>query len=120
MTTENIIGVMFLSREVAHREHLKTTSYAAHQALGSFYGEIVDLADHLAEACQGRHGKVLSIPFLDPNGEKNIADELESHMQMIEKDRYKAVDKDDSPLQNLIDEVLSLYLTTLYKLRRFK
>lgn len=120
MDVSNIIGVMFLSREVSHREHLKTTSYAAHQALGSFYGEIVNLADTLAEACQGRHNTPLDIPFLDPNGEKNIADELESHMQMIEKDRYKAVEKTDSTLQSLIDEVISLYLTTLYKLRRFK
>lgn len=120
MNVENIIGVMFLSREVAHREHLKTTSYAAHKALGGFYVGIVELADTLAEACQGRHGGALEIPFLDPNGEKNIADELESHMQMIEKDRYKAVEKTDTPLQNIIDEVVSLYLTTLYKLRRFK
>ena len=120
MTTENIIGLMFLSRDVAHREHLKTSSYAAHMALGSFYSDIVDLADKLAEACQGRHSEALDIPFLDPNGEKNIADELESHMQQIEKDRYKAVDKSDSPLQNIIDEAVGVYLSTLYKLRRFK
>jgi hypothetical protein len=31
--------------------------------------------------------------------------------------RYKVVDKSDSPLQNIIDEIVGLYLSTLYKLK---
>jgi hypothetical protein len=39
---------------------------------------------------------------------------------MIEDTRYKAVDKADTPIQNQIDTVVGLYLTTLYKLRNLK
>jgi len=116
----NLIAIMFLSRDVAHREHLKTTSYATHMALNSFYDGILDAADKLAEACQGRHGIIKDIPYMSPNGEKTIADELASHMDMIEKNRFKDVKKDDTPLQNIIDEAVGLYLSTLYKLRTFK
>jgi hypothetical protein len=34
--------------------------------------------------------------------------------------RYTAVDKEDTAIQNLIDEAVGQYLSTLYKLRRLK
>lgn len=37
-----LIAILFLSREVAHRAHLNTKSYAQHMALGSFYDDIID------------------------------------------------------------------------------
>lgn len=39
---------------------------------------------------------------------------------MIEKLRYSAVEKTDTTIQNLIDEAVALYLSTLYKLRNLK
>jgi hypothetical protein len=50
----------------------------------------------------------------------NIDDLLEDHMDMIEEGRYEACEKDDTPLQNLIDSAIELYLSTLYKLRNLK
>jgi hypothetical protein len=41
-------------------------------------------------------------------------------MDMIEEGRYEACEKDDTPLQNLIDSAIELYLSTLYKLRNLK
>lgn len=115
-----LLAVLFLSRDIAHREHLRTKSFAQHQALGSFYEDIVDAADSLAEACQGRHGLIDDIPLLDIEMTGPIDDVLESHMQMVEKLRYKALGKDDTPLQNLVDEVVVTYLRALYKLRNLK
>jgi hypothetical protein len=31
--------------------------------------------------------------------------------------RYKVCDKDESALQNIIDEIVALYLSTIYKLK---
>jgi hypothetical protein len=31
--------------------------------------------------------------------------------------RYKVCDKSDTPLQNIIDEIVGLYLSSLYKLK---
>lgn len=45
---------------------------------------------------------------------------LEKHLGMIEKLRYSAVEKTDTTIQNLIDEAVALYLSTLYKLRNLK
>ena len=41
-------------------------------------------------------------------------------MKWIDNNRYKACDKDDTAIQNLIDEAQEVYLTALYKLRFLK
>jgi hypothetical protein len=117
---EQILAILFLSRDLAHREHLRTKSYSQHKALQSFYEEIVEQADSLAEMYQGRNGIIEDIPLMDDEASDDIADTLESYMKMIEDARYKAVDKTDTPIQNQIDTVVGLYLTTLYKLRNLK
>jgi len=38
-------------------------------------------------------------------------------LEDIEKYRYDICDKTDSALQNLIDEIITLYLSTLYRLK---
>ena len=42
---------------------------------------------------------------------------LENQLEEIEKCRYEVCEKTDTPLQNLIDGIVELYLSTLYKLR---
>lgn len=116
----DILAILFLSRDIAHREHLKTTSYAAHVALQEFYEGIIPLADQLAETYQGRYGAIKNIPYLKPEGEADVADELEFQLDEIENLRQDAFDKTDTALQNLVDEIVAQYLQTLYKLRRFK
>jgi len=46
-----------------------------------------------------------------------LADILEKHLGMVGKLRYTAVEKSDTPIQNLIDTAVETYLSTLYKLR---
>ena len=43
------IALLFLARDLAHRAHLRTRSYAEHMALGAFYEGIIPLADEFAE-----------------------------------------------------------------------
>lgn len=114
------IALLFLARDLAHREHLRTVSFAQHMALGEFYPAIVDLADSLAEAHQGRHGIIKDIPLLESEYKGSIAEILRQQLAWLEKNRYKAVPKEDTPLQNIIDEVVSQYLSTLYKLENLK
>jgi hypothetical protein len=42
---------------------------------------------------------------------------LEDQLAELEAMRYDVCDKADAPLQNLIDGIIELYLSTLYKLR---
>ena len=115
-----LIALLFLGREVAHREHLRTKSFSQHMALNTFYDGIVDIADSIAEAYQGRHGIIESIPMLNNEATGPIDMVLEKQLDAIEKLRYTAVDRDETAIQNLIDEAVALYLSTLYKLRNLK
>jgi hypothetical protein len=112
-----LIALLFLGREVAHREHLRTKSYAQHVALNTFYDEIIGIADSIAEAFQGRHGIIANIPMLTNDTQGAIDVVLEKQLAAIEKLRYTAVPKEETAIQNLIDGAVELYLSTLYKLR---
>lgn len=110
------MGTLFFARDAAHREHLKTESYAQHMALGAFYEALIGLADKFAEAYQGEYGLIgdfdlMSEPVLD------IEDELRTQVEWIGKNRTKVCAEKDTPLQNIIDEILAEYRTALYKLR---
>jgi Family of unknown function (DUF5856) len=117
MSCADLIGHLFLARDVTHSVHLNTRSYAKHKALGKFYENIIGLADDLAEAYQGRHGLIGPITLHSAEKTANIVDFLEDSLDKVEKLRYKVCDKDDTAIQNIIDEIVGLYLSTLYKLR---
>jgi hypothetical protein len=113
----DFVGMLFLARDVAHSVHLNTRSYSKHVALNTFYDSIIDHADAFAEAYQGRHGLMGPITLHSATKTANIIDFLQSQLDDIEKCRYEVVDKSDSSLQQLIDNIVELYLSTLYKLR---
>lgn len=117
MKPAEFIGLLFLARDVTHSIHLNTRSYAKHVALQGFYEGIIDLADGFAEAFQGRHGLLGAIALKQAKATTNIVDFLQAQLKEIESCRYEVCDKSDTPLQNLIDGIVELYLRTLYKLR---
>jgi DNA-binding ferritin-like protein len=117
MSCEQFMGHLFLARDVAHSVHLNTRSFAKHSALNEFYDEIIKLADKYAEAYQGRKGLIGPIALMSARKTGNIVEFLEDSLEQIEEMRYKMVDKTDTALQNIIDEIVGLYLSTLYKLK---
>lgn len=117
MKCNDFIGMLFLARDVTHSVHLNTRSYAKHKALQGFYEGIIDLADGFAEAYQGRHGLIGPISLMSAKKTGNVVEFLQDQLAEIEKCRYDVCEKDDTPLQNLIDGIIELYLSTLYKLR---
>lgn len=117
MKCAEFVGMLFLARDVTHSVHLNTRSYAKHKALQKFYDNIIDLADGFAETYQGKHGLIGPIGLQSAKKTTNVMEFLEAQVEEIEKCRYEICDKDDSTLQNLIDGILELYYSTLYKLR---
>ena len=117
MTCEVFVGHLFLARDVTHSAHLNTRSFAKHQALGGFYDEIIDLADKFAEAYQGKYGLIGPISLMSAKKTNNVTEFLEGQLEDLMEMRYKVVDKECTPLQNIIDEIFGLYYTTLYKLK---
>jgi hypothetical protein len=117
MKCAEFVGCLFLARDVAHSVHLNTRSFAKHSALNGFYDDVIDLADKFAEAYQGRHGLIGPIALHSAKKTSNIVEFLEDSLAEIEKSRYTVCDRADTAIQNIIDEIVGLYLSTLYKLR---
>ena len=117
MSCADFIGTLFLARDVAHSTHLNTRSFSKHSALNTFYDEIIELADKFAEAYQGKYGLIGPISLMSAKKTNNIVEFLEGQVDELEEMRYKVVDKDCTPIQNIIDEIFGLYYATLYKLK---
>lgn len=117
MNASQFVGQLFLGRNVAHSVHLNTRSYSKHKALGHFYEDVIELADKFAEAYQGRHGLIGPIAIPASKKTTNIIEFLQDQLAEIEKGRYDVCEKADTPIQNIIDEIVGLYLSTIYKLR---
>jgi hypothetical protein len=117
MKAAEFVGLLFLARDVTHSVHLNTRSYSKHVALNIFYDRIVGVADDFAEAYQGRYGLIGPISLHSAKKTTNVIEFLEDSLKEIEDARYKVCDKDDSTLQQLIDNIIEVYLRTLYKLR---
>jgi hypothetical protein len=116
-TAADFVGQLFLARDVTHSVHLNTRSYSKHVALNIFYDRIVGAADDFAEAYQGRYGLIGPITLQSGKKTNNIIEFLEGQLADIEAARYDVVPKTDSALQQLIDNIVEIYLRTLYKLR---
>ena len=117
MKPAEFVGELFLARDVTHSVHLNTRSFSKHMALNAFYDGIIDLADKFAEAYQGRHGLIGPIGLQSARKTTNVLDFLQDSLETIEKARYEVCEKTDTALQNIIDEIVGLYLSTLYKLK---
>jgi hypothetical protein len=109
--------MVLVGRDLAHRAHWKTTSYAAHVALQGFYEGVLALLDGFVEQYQGRYNELLDVPLADNEFEGEIADILDQQVSWIEDNREKICPRTESSLHNVIDEVVGIYQTTLYKLR---
>ena len=102
------------SATCAHLQHWQTRNYATHKALGKYYAAIPDLVDKLVETYMGRNGLV---------GDFEEEFEIEKDPVRYFKALQKYVDESrkhlpkDSELQNIIDEILDLINSTLYKLQ---
>ena len=115
---QQFVGLLFASRDYAHKAHLNTDSFAAHMALGDFYDGIIDLADSLAETWMGRNlTKVGEIPVINPPKGEPLA--VMKRLLDVVQDTRDFCDN-DSVLSNIVDEIEQLYSSTIYKLRFLK
>lgn len=122
-TFEMLIATLWLARDRSHKAHLRSKgpgSLAEHMATGEFYDAIVPLSDSLAEAYVGLYDVDLDIPEITADANDSVLDLLDGQRQYIRTIRYKAVPRDETPLQNVIDEIELLYMSTIFKLRRLR
>lgn len=114
---QELIARVFSARNSAHLEHWRTTSYAAHTALGEFYELIPDALDTLVEEYQGNWGIITGISLKERSGD-TIALLVDDAAWMAKNS--DTICQEIEALENRLQEVISLYLRALYKLNRFK
>lgn len=111
----NLISLLFQSRDIAHIAHLSTGSYAQHKALNEYYDSLLSLIDIFAEAYQGIKGKIkIIIP-------QSIDQDIIAHLTDLSITILEIRnDELEEQLQAILDDILELISTTIYKLKELK
>ena len=112
-----LVSLLFSSRTQAHIFHLQTMSFAEHKALNKYYDSIVDIIDQLVEAYQGKYGIInhyTNVKLVDYTNKQQVIQYFEGLMKSVETLRSENL---DSYLQNIIDTIIELISSTLYKLK---
>lgn len=122
---KDLASILLHSRTQTHVFHLRVKgkgAYAAHIALQGYYEGIVPLVDGLVEAYQGNHELIYfdTVDEIDNNANiENIIKYFDNLLKIVEKLR-KHKDLVDTWIQNDIDAVASLILSTKYKLENLE
>jgi len=113
---KGLVQKMFEARQVAHNCHLKTKSFAEHEALGKFYEGLLEFVDDFVETYQGQYGLLGDAEF-EVGSVASPAEYLEDCARLfaVGRDSLK-----DSHLKNIMDEVIALTYKTIYKLKFLK
>lgn len=119
------VSKIFESRQMAHVFHLQTKgngSYAQHKALEKYYEGILDFIDDLVEVYSGQYEIIENYEHIDTSDSIN-RDKLKYFVELadfIKNNRFVSISKEDTHLQNIIDEIVALIYKTLYKLKNLQ
>lgn len=116
---ETMASHLLFSQTQVHIFHLQTDSYAEHKALQGYYEGIDDLVDSLIESYQGENDIIQnysSFPMKKYEGKEMVINYFDELLKMIEENREDL----PSHLQNIVDTIVELITSTLYKLKRLK
>lgn len=106
---DELITFLLDTADVAHKQHLASTSYSEHMALGEFYAGLRDDSDTLIEALIGM-GNAPTAP------EEDISGYLKERYQDLLG--MRALCDGDAAVENLFDSMLARFLSVIYKLDR--
>jgi hypothetical protein len=111
-------GTLLQSSVIGHIYHLQTRKYSKHIALGSFYDSIVGLTDSLIESYQGANSVI--VDGYENTLQKGV-DPLEyfkslKNYILAQKIVLFPSSPQNTNLLNIVDEIVTLIDSTLYKL----
>lgn len=106
-----VVDLVFADADAAHRQHLATQSYAEHMALGSFYADVREGMDALAES-------LIALGQRPEPAPRAILDQLHDSFRQL-GDLRSVCDRVPT-VENLFDNVIATYLSAIYKLERLK
>ena len=116
MTIEELFGTLQQATVASWRKHLRTAKYAKHMALDEFYKELPEKVDALIEGYMGAYGKkVKNFENILKSSNMNTLKYLQE-LKKVCKDGYDLLD-DNEELESLLDDIVNLINSTLYKVK---
>lgn len=116
MKIEELFGTLQMSVVSGWRKHLRSAKYGKHIALQEFYEEMPDKVDALIEAWMGANGKKIgSFTNVLTSSNLNTLSYLKE-LKNICKQGYSLMG-DDEELKSLLDDIVNLINSTLYKVK---
>jgi len=97
-----------------HILHLQTKSYSEHKALQKYYEGLPDLVDSIIEEWQGAYQVIVEYPATYEAPNPDALTEVMAVRDFLVKNR--AVVGDYSSIQNSVDNLMSLFDSTIYRL----
>lgn len=114
---DQLISRVFAIRDCAHMAHWNAESGYHHEQLGNFYEEVIPLLDRIVEAHIGNFNEVPKVKFSLPGDD--ILKCLEEDVVWMDKNS-ETITGDVEAMENILQEITELYLSTIFKLRRLK
>lgn len=112
---KDLITKSFKARNTAHANHWTTNSFSQHEALGEFYEDLIGVLDKYVEAYQGTFGQLEQAP----DQVDDIAKFLRKDMLWLNANR-KEIARGVPALENILDEMVAVYMKTLYKVENLR
>lgn len=117
------LSKIFESRQMAHVFHLQATgegAYSKHVALDNYYNSILEINDELIEVYQGQYDIIENYEIIEGEPKSECIEYFIDLAEFIKSTRKIAFLEEDTHLQNIIDEMVSLIYRTIYKLKNLK
>ena len=114
-----MIQRVFATRNLVHFAHWATNSFAAHEALGGLYNQIVAQVDEIVEVYQGKFGLLSGLSTISASQPSDILAHIKAEQEWV-CDNKEAIACDNDAIENLIDELDAAYLKVIYKLENLK
>lgn len=117
MTIQDLIKTFYEVDSQIQNFHRNTSSYSEHVALGSFYEAFADLKDEFIESYSGKYAKV-NITFNNSILEYSEGASIPylKTFQILLSKNARIWITNDTELNNILDEMLSLTDRTLFLL----
>ena len=116
ITIEQLFGTLQQSVVATWRKHLRTAKYAKHIALNDFYEDMPEKVDALIEAWMGANGrKIKGFENILQSANMNTLTYLKE-LKKITKQGYELMGENEE-LVSLLDDIMELINSTLYKVK---
>ena len=122
MNFNQLVACCFNVRDQAHYLHLGSHTLGHHLALGTFYEDLTELLDELVEVWQGT-----SMQLIDTKPPRTRCPDFTDPLELLNwffdtlaAERYEAIPDQQTHLQNILDEVVSVTARARTKIKFYR